>query len=71
MNPTLRLSSGQQQLTPTQEAEAERFAEHSIRTQLSTGPVDEREAEAFCSRHIKRSGDTLQNVSTGWTGRCN
>jgi hypothetical protein len=47
MDPTLRLQPGQEALTPAQEAEARRFADECIRTQLSTEPVDEPEAEAL------------------------
>ncbi len=47
MEPTLRVSRGQERLTPEQRAEAERFAEAAIQAQLSTEPVDEQEAEAF------------------------
>lgn len=47
MDPDLRLYPGQEALTPAQEAEARRFAEASIRRQLSTEPVDELETEAF------------------------
>jgi len=38
---SLRLHPGQQNLTPEQEAEARRFAQERIKTQLSTEPVDE------------------------------
>jgi hypothetical protein len=47
MEPTLRVSRGQERLTSAQRAEAERFAEAAIQAQLSTEPVDEQEAEAF------------------------
>jgi hypothetical protein len=50
VDPALRLQPGQQELTPAQEAEARRFAEAYIQTQLSTEPVDEQEAEAFLSQ---------------------
>ncbi|MBV9258498.1 MAG: hypothetical protein JO215_10810 [Ktedonobacteraceae bacterium] len=43
----LRLQPGQQELTPEQEAEARCFAAERIAAQLSTEPVDERDAEAF------------------------
>src|SRR6185312_9049623 len=43
----LRIQPGQEALTPVQEAEARRFAEERIATQLSTEPVDEPEAEAL------------------------
>ncbi len=47
MKPRLQLRRGQEQLTPEQRAEVERFAEACIQTRLSTEPVDEREAEAL------------------------
>src|SRR5262245_47570321 len=47
MDPALRLHPGQQALTAVQQAEARRFVEAYIQSQLSTEPVDEQEAEAF------------------------
>ncbi len=47
MNLALRLHSGQQKLTPAQEAEARRFAEAYTREQLSTEPVNEQQAGGF------------------------
>jgi hypothetical protein len=41
----LKLQPGQEALTPEQEAEARRFADERIAAQLSTGPVEEQEAE--------------------------
>jgi len=45
INPTLLLQPGQQDLTPAQEAEAQRYTAERIAAQLSTEPVDEPEAE--------------------------
>jgi hypothetical protein len=47
LDPALRLYPGQQELTPAQQAEASRFAEAGIHTQLSTDSVDEVEAETL------------------------
>lgn len=44
-DPRFRLREGQQALTATQAAEAERFAAEHVRAQLATGPVDEQAAE--------------------------
>ena len=46
-DPALRLQQGKPELTRAQEAEARRFADECIRTQLATSPVDEREAETM------------------------
>jgi hypothetical protein len=56
MDPALRLQPGQQALTPTQEAEARRFAEESIQRHLSTEPVDEQEVEAFLRQAYQAAG---------------
>jgi hypothetical protein len=56
MDTTLRLQPGQQVLTPAQEAEAWRFAEESLRRQLSTEPVDEQEAETLLRQVYKVAG---------------
>jgi hypothetical protein len=45
--PALRLHPDQQELTPTQEAEARRFAAERIQAQLSTRPADEQQAEVW------------------------
>src|ERR1051326_4329961 len=50
MKPHLRLDSGQQVLTPAQEAEAHRFAAARIQAQLSMEPADEHEAETLLRR---------------------
>ncbi len=50
IDPALRLQPGQQELTPAQVAEAKRFAAERIRAQLSTDPIDEREAEALLAQ---------------------
>lgn len=47
MEPHLRLSPGQQRLTPEQGAEVRRFALERAQAHLSTEPVNEQEAEAF------------------------
>jgi hypothetical protein len=47
IDPALQLRPEQLALTPAQEAEAGRFADEFIHRQLSTEPVDERQAEAF------------------------
>jgi hypothetical protein len=47
MNEALRIRAGQRELTPDQQAEARRFAQERIRTQLSTDAVDEPAVEAF------------------------
>ena len=46
-DPPPRLQPGQQELTPEQQAEVERFAAECIQVQLSTEPVDEQAGEAF------------------------
>lgn len=56
MEPHLRLQLDQQQLTPEQEAEAQRFAAECIAAQLSTEPVDEREAEACLRQAYELAG---------------
>ena len=52
----LKIQSGQETLTPEQEAEARRFAEERIATQLSTEPVDEPEAEALLRQAYQVAG---------------
>lgn len=53
MNPALRLQPDQEHLTPAQQAEAWRFADKFSSRQLSTEPVDEREAEAWlCQAYV-------------------
>jgi hypothetical protein len=56
MDPASQLHPGQQELTPDQEAEARRFAEESIRRQLSTEPVNEQEVEAFLREAYEMAG---------------
>ncbi len=56
MDPALQLQPGQEKLTPAQEAEARRFAEGYIHRQLSTEPVDEREAEALLCQAYQVAG---------------
>ena len=58
MDPALHLHPEQQALTPDQEAEAKRFAERYIQTQLSTAPVDEEEAEACLWQAYEAAGQT-------------
>jgi hypothetical protein len=50
------LQPGKPELTPEQEAEARRFAEESIRRQLSTEPVDEQETVAFLRQAYEVAG---------------
>jgi hypothetical protein len=52
----LRIQPGQQALSPAQEAEARRFADERIHAQLSTGPVDEQEAEACLCQAYQAAG---------------
>jgi hypothetical protein len=56
MEPHLRLQPGQQVLTPEQEDEARRFAAERITAQLSTEPVNERDAEAFLRQAYDGAG---------------
>ena len=53
---SLRLHPGQPDLTPEQEAEAHRFADERIQTQLSTEPVDESSAEALLRQAYQVAG---------------
>jgi len=52
----LRLSPGQEMLTPAQVAEAVHFADERIRAQLSTEPVDEQVAEAWLRQAYEEAG---------------
>lgn len=56
MGPALRLQSGQQRLTPAQEAEAWCFAEARIAAQLSAEPVDEPETERLLQQAYAVAG---------------
>ena len=56
MDSALLLHPEQQALTLAQEAEAARFAEAYIQTQLSTEPVNELEAEAFLRQAYEVAG---------------
>ena len=56
IDPAHRLVAGQEALTPAQEAEMKRFTDAYIQTQLSTEPVDEREAEALVERAYVLAG---------------
>ena len=56
IDPAHRLVAGQEALTPAQEAEMQRFTDAYIQTQLSTEPVDEREAEALVERAYVLAG---------------
>ena len=56
LDPALRLHPGQQELTLAQEDEVRRFAKAYIQAQLSTEPVDEREAEALLRQSYAVAG---------------
>src|SRR5690348_11389728 len=56
LDPAHRLAPGQEALTPAQEAEMRRFTDDYIRTQLSTEPVDEGEAQALVERIYALAG---------------
>ena len=56
LDPILRLHPGQEALTPAQEAEAQRFADECIRTQLSTDPVDEPQTVALLRQAYQVAG---------------
>jgi hypothetical protein len=55
-NAALRLRVGQRRLTRAQEAEATRFVNERIQTQLSTEPVDERAAEVLLKHAYELEG---------------
>src|SRR5215472_10279025 len=56
MDERLKIQPGQQELTPEQEIEAERFATEWIETQLSTEPVNEAEVEAWLRQTYQVAG---------------